>query len=304
MMNQLDNYLINVLSKQLKEYEMTDSVCERITSNIKVQMLSLLQYWQDEEFRNTILTIGLEEATFYKPNAKIEIKCFVVVTIRNSLLETLASDGYKKLYAKRMITDDEIQKITSAAIEYFAKIDFKSLKETLDFNGIDNIYKTLKETYPVAWRALSVIGNTSKKTCRYDKGEKTSNNDLINLISCDDCEQVRKFNKVIMSGYDETLDEELVKILKSAYSKPGYVFYSNCFKMISRNVRKLFRVIDFLLCSDATIITINYYITNGYIEIRRPFIRPAHTSNGNYAELKNFKGLSSKHLNALKQMLK
>lgn len=302
-MNQLDNYLINVLSAQLKEYEMTDSICEQITSNIRMQMLSLLQYWDDEEFRNTILAIGLEEATFYKPSAKIEIKCFVVVTIRNSLLETLASDGYKKLYAKRMITDAEIPKITSSAIEYFSGVDFKSLSENLDFSGIDNVYKTLKETYPVAWKALSVIGNINKKICRYDKEEKISNGDLINMINCDDYEQQQIFNKVIMSGYDETLDEALVKILKNVYSKPGFTFFSDSLKMISRNVRKLLRVMEFLLSNGATIVTNNYYITNGYIEIRRPFVRPAHTSDGSRVELNNFKGVSPKHLNALKGKL-
>lgn len=125
-------------------------------------MLSLIQYWNDDEFRNTILSVGMEEGMFYEPNARIEVKCFVVVTIRNSLLETLASADYASPGAKIMISDSEIRKITASAIEYFSAVDFRQLSDSVDFRGIDNIYKKIREQYPVAWRAISAIVNTKK----------------------------------------------------------------------------------------------------------------------------------------------
>lgn len=301
-MNHIDDYLMNVLNKQLIKYEMTDSICEQIISNIRLQMVSLLQYWTDIEFRNTILAIGLEEAMFYKPTAKIEIKCFVVVTIRNSLLETLTSDDYKCLSAKRAITDEEIRTITAGAIEYFSNIDFKLLYDSLNLQNNKNVYKEIEEKYPVAWNAVKAIGNTNKKSVRFNKVKMNFNEDLINIINRDDSTLEANLNKVIMSGYDETLDDNLIKILKLAYTNEGFIFFSGSFKMISRNINKLFCVIDFLLCCRAIVVTANYYITNGYVEIRRPVIKAPHTVSDADEYLNNFKGLSTNHSKAFKQI--
>ena len=139
-MSCIDNYLNDVLAYQLKEFVASDVICERINNNIRLQMLSLFEYWNDDKFRNIILNIGLEEGEFYQPNAPSEVKCFVVVTIRNSLLETLASDDYESLSATRALSDDELKRITSKAIEYFSEIDFTVLSKSLVFEKTCNIY--------------------------------------------------------------------------------------------------------------------------------------------------------------------
>lgn len=303
-MNYIDNYLDNILTKQLKSFEVTDNICKQVTENIKLQMLSLMQYWRDDEFRNTVLSVGSEEGTFYSPKAKIEVKYFVVVTIRNSLLETLASANYASLNAKRMITDSEIREITAGAIEYFSAVDFNRLSDSLDFCNIHNIYKNIREQYPVAWRAISAIGNTKKKCFRYGKVDADSDKELICMINQQDTTLKTVFNKVELSGYDENFDNTLIDALKCAYQAPGFVFYSDSLKMISRNADKLFRVINFLLQNNAKIVTANFYITNGYVEVRRPFIKPAHGTSEINKNLRNYKGMSAKHLSALKQLLK
>ena len=303
-MNCIDNYLNNILICQLKRFGVSDSVCNQVTDNIKLQMLSLLECWNDIEFRNTILAVGLEEGEFYKPNAKIEVKCFVVVTIRNSLLETLASDDYKSLSATRAVSDEEIKLITSSAIEYFSTTNFKELAKSLDFSDISNIYKVIKEKYTVAWNMLAVIGNTKKKLLRFEKTKADFDEEAISLIKQEESSLETTYNEVVLSGYDVSMDENLVKILKHAYSNPGFVFFSNSFKMISRNANKLFRVLNILLQCNAIIVTANYYITNGYVEIRKPLIKPAHTMSQVSKDLSNIKGTSTKHSAALKQISK
>ena len=46
-MNCIDNYLNNILICQLKRFGVSDSVCNQVTDNIKLQMLSLLECWND-----------------------------------------------------------------------------------------------------------------------------------------------------------------------------------------------------------------------------------------------------------------
>lgn len=124
------------------------------------------------------------------------------------------------------------------------------------------------------------------------------------MINQQDTALKTAFNKVELSGYDENFDNTLVDILKCAYSASGFVFYSASLKMISRNADKLFRVINFLLQNNAIIVTANFYITNGYVEVRRPLIRAAHGTSEINKNLCNYKGVSAKHLAALKQLAK
>lgn len=306
IMDVIDNYLDTILSVQLKECGIQIDVCNKVIDNIKNQMLSLLQFWDIEAFRNTILAIGMEEALFYKPSTKIETKCFVVVTIRNSLLETLASDDFIKLGAANIIDDNKIKEITFKAIEYFSLHNLSDISGSSDYTNIDNIYCSLKEKYKSAWAALETIGGTKKKRVRYAKVVSHPDCELIEILNKQfNAEQEniadKKLNKVILSGYDETLDTTLLAILNAVYSKPNFIFVVDCFKMVSRNVKKLFRVMDFILQCDGIIVTSNYYITNGYIEIRRPLIKPAHNSDDMKNNLLNLKGLSAKHYSALKQ---
>lgn len=303
-MSCINKYLNDVLTPQLKECGISDVICDRVTNNISLQMLSLLEYWNDDKFRNTILNIGLEEGEFYQPNTKREVKCFVVVTIRNSLLETLASDAYKSLSATQALSDYEVKLITSKAIEYFSEIDFKVLSKSLDFGKICNIYKKVKEMYPVAWNVMEAIGNTKKKCLRFSKVNADVDKELISILNQQENSPQTTLNSVVLSGYDENLDDTLINILRQACSDPHFVFFSNSFKMISRNVNKLFRILNFLLQHNAIVVTVNYYITNGYVEIRKPLIKPAHTTSQVYKDLQNIKGLSARHADVIKHVSK
>lgn len=66
-MNEINNYLENVLYKFLSNYNLPSTVVDQISEDIHNRIYSLLQIWKDEQKRKAILTIGLEEASFYEP---------------------------------------------------------------------------------------------------------------------------------------------------------------------------------------------------------------------------------------------
>ena len=118
-----------------------------------------------------------------------------------------------------------MKNITSAAIEYFSKVDFAELEHSVKSDSVCNVYKRLKEQYPVAWKAISMIGNTKRKSVRYESVKGEVIKDLISLISQRELCDEMKYNKTILSGYDESIDETLMNILTYAYSNPRFVFF-------------------------------------------------------------------------------
>ena len=305
IMTILDKYLNCILKKQLDEFGILNEAADKVLENIRLQVLSLLQYWDDTTFRNTILSIGMEEALFYEPYAKNEIKCFVVTTIRNSLFETLTSRDHAKLNTEKIVSDEQVKLVTSKAIEYFSSVDFSQLSKELDYSNIKNIYCELKKMYPSAWKVFETIGNTAKKSIRYTKC--SANPDLVLLGLFENFEETdrKTINKIILDGYDEKMDKTLLDVLYTAYTEKNFVFFVDCFKMISRNIKKLFRVVEFLLYCNQSLVTVNYYITQGYIEVRHPLIKPAHQNDREIKQkLQNLKGISATHAKVLKDMQK
>ena len=88
----INKYTDEVLYNRLLKLNIKEKYVEKITNDIKEQMYDALYHWNDVKFRNALLILGLEGGKFYMPEADLDIKCFVVVTIRNSLLETVFSD--------------------------------------------------------------------------------------------------------------------------------------------------------------------------------------------------------------------
>ena len=93
-MDAVSHYLNSILAPRLRGYGVSEHFLLRTIGIIHTQMTSLLRHWDDRVFKNTVLLLGLEEGSFYEPRAKIDIRCFVVVAIRNSPIETIQSDAY------------------------------------------------------------------------------------------------------------------------------------------------------------------------------------------------------------------
>ena len=96
MTDAIDVYLNTILTQQLEHMGVQSfpGAIEAVVADIRLRLQSVLSSWHDLRKRNTLLLLGREEGAFYEPrSASLEIRAFVVVTIRNSLLEDLGIPG-------------------------------------------------------------------------------------------------------------------------------------------------------------------------------------------------------------------
>jgi hypothetical protein len=70
--------------------------------------------------------------------------------------------------------------------------------------------------------------------------------------------------------------------------------------MLTRNIDKLVKVIEYVLRKDCTFMTSNFYISNGYVAKRKDLLRPAHYDDDVEKNLRQFEGLRHTHLKAFK----
>lgn len=54
------------------------------------------------------------------------------------------------------------------------------------------------------------------------------------------------------------------------------VYYTDSFKMLSRNIDKLLKIIESVIRKECIFMTSNFYISNGYFSKRNNLLRPAH----------------------------
>ena len=302
--NEVKYYLDNILKPKLLQLKVSKDYIKKILDNIDIQIHSLLKHWNESKFRETILFLGLEEGTFYKPkDINVKVKCFVVVTIRNSLIETLGSVEYKVAGLKNYISDDDIIDITTSAIKYFDSINLRKLSENLDYSNYDDIYLNIVNKYKLAWKALTELCFCTKLEKSY---EKLLDYDKMGLI---DLQPRQKFNNSNnsnlyvehQSGIDPSYSINLISIIKNVIYDNNMMpyFFTDCFKDLSRNIEKLFQVIEILLQHNRVFLTSNYYISNDYVAKRKNILRASHTTEDIFNKLLQLNNLSSKHLDAL-----
>ncbi|MEV5036742.1 hypothetical protein MRBLBA21_001534 [Peribacillus frigoritolerans] len=298
----IDTYIQDVLPSFFKKYNIPDDVIGIVANDIETRIYSCLSHWNDFEFRRVLLTTGLEEANFYEPRENIELRCFVVVAIRNSLFENLVSNrkAAMELGLKTTpIPDNDVKLFTQGAITHFKNIDFKMLCNNLSMADRKDIYIDLKEKYPVAWNALSELGKWSNKAQVFDSLQ-------YGLFTIEELQQIpiihseKKITTDIQSGIDDKLDKGLLEFLNGISLEQQPVFYTDCFKMLTRNIDKLLKVIEYVLRRECTFMTSNFYISNGYVAKRKDLIRPAHTTKDMEGNLNQFGGLRHTHLKAFK----
>lgn len=157
----INDYLENVLYKQLREINMPYRFIKQIQEDIKLRMLSCLAYWTDIESRNTILFLSLEEALFYEPSTVQKyLREFVVTTIRNSMIEVAASDDFRMFKISEPLSNEQVKQITFEAIQYFNNYDMNKLaNDVIGIENEQNVYSMAKKKFPLAWDVLHQIAN-------------------------------------------------------------------------------------------------------------------------------------------------
>ncbi|MGY4788489.1 hypothetical protein ACVNSY_15560 [Bacillus sp. OHL2] len=306
MSNLINDYVKDVLPSFFKRYNIPNNVIEVVNKDIETRIYSLLIHWTDIEFRRVLLTTGLEEATFYEPNENLELRCFVVVAIRNSLFENLVSNRKAALalgLKKSPIPETDVKTFTQEAITHFKCIDFEKECNDLTIDDSKDLYRDLKERYPVAWKAISELGKWSNKAQVFDSLKYTPLEIAELQQTLTPINQKEKMRVAeIQSGIDEKLDKGLLEILMRISLELQPVFYTDCFKMLTRNIDKLLKVIEYVLRKECIFMTSNFYISNGYVSKRKDLLPPAHYDEDVEKNLKQFNGLSQTHLKAFKTL--
>jgi hypothetical protein len=256
----IDTYIQDELPSFFMKYNIPDDVIVILCNDIETRIYSCLSHWNDFEFRRTLLTTGLEEATFYEPRENIELRCFVVIAIRNSQFENLVSNrkAAMELGLKTSpIPEEDVKIFTQRAINHFKNIDFEKCSNNLVMAERNDIFIDLKDKYPVAWNALSELGKWSNKAQVFDRLEykpfKIAELQPIPMI------HPEKMTRIdIQSGIDDKLDKGLLEVLNRISVDLQPIFYTDSFKMLTRNIDKLVKVIEYVLRKDCIFMTSNY----------------------------------------------
>lgn len=124
MVAKVTHYLQEVLAPTLDHFRVPATYASQIIDTVELQMILFLRHWDDLAFRRTLLLLGSEEGPFYEPAGKADVKCFIVVTLRNSPIKTIQSDNYACAGMQNSLSSQDVKEITSGAIRFFNPLDF------------------------------------------------------------------------------------------------------------------------------------------------------------------------------------
>jgi hypothetical protein len=195
---------------------------------------------------------------------------------------------------KPPIPERDVKEFTKAAIMYFKDIDFSELH--LHSSEKSGVFEALDRRYPVAWEALKHLGKWSNKAQRYDPIKM----DPFYIPEINSPVSTLKGDKVeIQNGMDPKLDSVLIQTLMGISHTTNPFFFVDSFKMLTRNVEKLLRVMEYILRKDGMVVSSNFYISNGYVSKRKELLPPAHYTREVTEKFNNLNGLHKTHYMAL-----
>lgn len=303
MNDEISYYVRNILKKQLQKLKVSNYGLYSIMKSVEDQLRSIIYNWHDLDFKRAILVIGSEEGNFYEPNINIDVSNMVVVGIRNSLLEVIASVDYKQYGLQKDISSDQIKEITSSAIKYFSNIDLDDLSKSINLEV--DLYKEVIKKYPVAWKAIFELSKCDSINREHSYEEIEFKEPYV----IDELKQDSN-NFVLVnyeSGISDEFNESLIQLLKGIQNKESSFIYVDSFKYLTRNFEKLLKVLEFVLTNDALFITNNYLMTKDYVSRRKEIVRANHGRDINYENISSISKVSNKYeslLTDLENMLK
>ena len=309
VVEKVTQYLQEVLLPTLRQFQVPEAYAEKIADTVALQMVSFLRHWDDLAFRRTILLLGMEEGDFYEPAGKADVKRFVVVTLRNSPVETIQSDHYASAGMKRSLSDQNVKTITGGAIRFFNSLDFSEMCRQAKACTGDDFYQEVADRHPVAWAALRALGTSSAKTVDFPS-VRSDNPFSANGYCMADSDhkaadtQTSLSRKVVYDGYSPEWDPQLQALLAHLTAAPGGALVVDSVKSLTRNFEKLMDILEFLLTRNGVFASANFYIENGHVERRMKPLRAGHNSREMDANISQTAGLGYRHAAALKLALK
>jgi hypothetical protein len=303
-MDAIDMYLDTILLPQLEHLgvQSFSGAVEAVVTDIRRRLQSVLSRWQDLPTRNTLLLLGREEGAFYEPrSASLEVRAFVVVTVRNSLLEDLGIPGASLIpadvpAAEKPMQEADVRAITEAAIRYWQTIDVQSLR-MVPPAAADDPFAHLRKDAPHAWHILSCLANGRERTVTFEpcRAPRPS-------LPKATVEHDPEARAVVLSGITPEFDTLMVSSLRAIRNGKLRYLYSDSWKWLTRHPGKLYRALDFALAHGGSVVTQNYLLTATMACTRRGFVRPAHTMGEFYAKLRDARllhGLEPPHRSVL-----
>lgn len=253
------------------------------------------------------MTIGIEKGVFYEPAAKLGVKCFVVVTLRNSPLETIQSDAYTSAGMEKRLSGDAVRAITGSAIRFFRSLDFDSLCLQAKMSIGSDFYQEVAARHPVAWGALKALGATTAKTVDYPKipFEEPFRIDALDGFcgKTQEAEDAVRFRDTVFDGYSPCWEPALVELLEHISTSDGNIFIADSLKSVTRNFEKLMDILEFLLTHEQKFASTNFCMENGHVERRGKPLCAGHTMTEMANNLRQLTGLGHRHTAALKKSL-
>ena len=294
----IEDYLINILKPQLTAVNVPEDFATRILNTVRTQMQSLIYHWGEEEYRKAFLIIGADEGTFYKPHTHGDIRNFVVVTVRNSDIECLHSPDYRLYGLTERLSEKTIRQITSAAIEYFSKLDFNKLYGECG-EPENDIYSNLADKYPVTIEVLRELAKTKRITHDFERIPVYNQPTLDELPIAFEKQSVAKVNfgeiiEAFSDGYAFSIGADAKAHLLDC-EENRFPFVVDSFKSLTRNVSKLMLIMEFLLSRWLPLTTTNYLIMNGHIERRPKLLKAASTHEDMFKNWKQTADLGKLH---------
>lgn len=277
MLAAIRDYFDSVLTPQMQTLGVSEEFQSKIRSAIEKQMTSAIYNWQYDDVRRIFMLLTAEEAHFYSPEAPEEVKAFVVLTVRNSPIESLQSDLYRITGLTEKTSESQLMEITSGAIQFFKDHQIEDLYGDGDLPASDDYYGQLLDKYIIAARALDQLASSDEQECSFSSYSRADADYILEPLLLKEDVIYHKGHAVI-DGYDQTVDRTLFKQLEEI-ARDKAVFFADCFKMISRNAEKLFAILEYLLAHDATLLTSNYLLMHTYAEKRVPVLKAASSRN-------------------------
>ena len=297
----IDRYVETILAPHLVDLGVAHlpGALAAVVTDVRLRLLSALAHWQDIPVRKTLLLIGREEGVFYQPElAPLDIRALVVVAIRHSLLEDLGSSGSTLLppdmhQSVWPVKDEDIHSITQEAIVYWQQIDLDHLSLPTLLSSQD-IFGDLKRDFPHAWHVLSRLTQAKTQTISFPACQAPLPELPLSSFSVDESKQTR-----VESGISPHFNSQLVKFLHAIQDAEADLLFTDSWKMLTRHPQKLFRILDFVLAYQGSLVTHNYLLTATMASTRQGLLRPAHHTQSVITKFQNKAGLSTAHRKAL-----
>jgi hypothetical protein len=222
------------------------------------------------------------------------MKAITTLVIRNSELEELHANG--------PVNAGGITAVTTYGLGPLSHLVAARRRHPLPAATPDDPFADLASAYPCAWACLdalrtSLIGGGGRVGYRPPEATLPELPDATEVIDAQPADHLEMpsdaFTGVVFSGIDPRFDQTALRWLKAAENEELILGLSSLSR-ISRNSRKLLRVLEFLLAHQARVVTTNYLLTCKGVWVRRhELVKPEseRPMNG----FGNLSGLSGSH---------